>query len=217
MKYKGVIFDLDGTLIDTAWDIGYYINMILARHSFPEIDLANVSSIVGWGLRDAMEKALAGAVKEGEKIDLFTKELISEYSKKPVIRTYKYKGTDEMLDYVRGKGLKTALYSNKAHPVTEKIVHEMFGSSFFDIARGAVEGFPKKPDPAGALLIAEQLGIDPDEMLYLGDSDVDCVTAKRGGFRFIAALWGYRSRKELEAAGASDFVESPGRFSDFLT
>ena len=83
--------------------------------------------------------------------------------------------------------------------------------------RHSKDSLRKKPDPAGALLIAEQLGIDPDEMLYLGDSDVDCVTAKRGGFRFIAALWGYRSRKELEAAGASDFVESPGRFSDFLT
>ncbi len=216
MKYKAVIFDLDGTLIDTALDIGFYINMILGRHSFPLIAMDNISSIVGWGLKDAMVKALSGAEPDDKKIDVYTSELIEEYSRNPVIKTYIYEGINELLDYIKGKGLKAAVFSNKAHPVTERIVDILFGMGCFDIVRGAVDGFPKKPDPAGASLIAKSFGINPDEVLYLGDSDVDCMTAGNGGFPFIAALWGYRSRKQLEASGASVFIEKPGALTDFL-
>ncbi|MDX9800336.1 MAG: HAD family hydrolase [Spirochaetia bacterium] len=216
MKYKAVIFDLDGTLIETANDIGFYINLILKRHSFPEISLDNVSSIVGWGLKSAMEKALAGAEPDSGKIEKYTNELIEEYALNPVIDTYIYDGINELLDIVNKKGLKSAVYSNKAHPVTVRIVDILFPSGQFEIVRGAVEGFPKKPNPDGALLIANSLGCKPQEILYIGDSDVDCLTAKNGGFDFVAALWGYRSKEQLEKAGAARFASKPSALADFL-
>ncbi len=216
MKYKAAIFDLDGTLIETADDIGFYINLILKRHSFPEISLDNVSSIVGWGLKDAMEKALSGAEPDDKKIEKYTEELIEEYALDPVIDTYIYDGIVELLKKIEMKGIKSAVYSNKAHPVTTRIVDKLFPSGQFEIVRGAVEGFPKKPNPDGALLIAEKLGFKPQDILYIGDSDVDCLTAKNGGFDFAAVLWGYRTKEQLEKAGAAKFALKPSDLVDFL-
>ena len=216
MKYKAVIFDLDGTLIDTANDIRFYINKILKRRSFPEITPHNFYSIIGAGLRNAMEKALAGAEKDENKIDLYTKELIDEYFKNPVIETHFYEGIDILLEKIKQKNMKIAIFSNKAHAITEKIVDIIFGKKMFDIVMGAKEGLPKKPDPTGALQIAEKFGFSSKEMVYLGDSDVDCLTARSGGFNFIAALWGYRTKKEIADAGADQFISKPLELIDFL-
>ncbi len=216
MIYKAVLFDLDGTLIDTANDIGFYINMILKRYSFPEISLNNITSIVGGGLKNAMEKALSGAENDEEKINIYTKELTEEYFRKPVIDTHIYAGIENILGKIKQKGIKTAVFSNKAHSVTEKIVDMLFGKKMFDIVRGSVEGFPKKPDPAGSLLIANKLKLTPEEILYLGDSDIDSITANNGGFKFIAALWGYRTKEQLANAGAKLFISKPEELLDFL-
>ena len=216
MKYKAIIFDLDGTLIDTISDIKFHINTVLKRHSFPEINLNDIHSIVGGGLRDAMKKSLAGVEKNEKNIDLYTQELIEEYLKNPVIETHPYKEIDILLERINQKKLKKTIFSNKAHAITEKIVDTLFGKKMFDIVRGYVEGYPVKPDPAGALLIAEKLGFSPAEILYIGDSDTDCITANNGGFKFIAALWGYRTKKQIAGAGAKIFISKPLDLVNFL-
>ena len=216
MKYKAVIFDLDGTLADTALDIKFYMNMILKRHSFPEVNQDNINSLIGGGMRSCMETALAGAEKNEEKIDLYAQELIEEYFNNPVINTCIYEGVDVLLEKTKQKKMKIAVFSNKDHTITEKIVHKIFGKEMFGFVRGAVEGFPKKPDPAGALLVAEKLGVIPKETLYLGDSDTDAITANSGGFKFIAALWGYRTKEEIAAAGGDIFISKPLELLDFL-
>jgi len=216
MKYKAAIFDLDGTLIDTANDIKFYINMILKRYSFPEISSDNIHSLLGGGLKNAITQALAGAEKDEKKIDLYVKELINEYFKNPVIETHFYKEIDTLLEKIKQTKIKIAVFSNKDHAITEKIIDIIFGTKMFDIVRGSVEGVPKKPDPAGALLIAEKLGFSPEEMIYLGDSDIDCTTAKNGGFKFIAALWGYRTKKQIADAGADLFISKPLELINFF-
>jgi len=216
MKYKAAIFDLDGTLIDTANDIKFYINMILKRYSFPEISSDNIHSLLGGGLKNAITQALAGAEKDEKKIDLYVKELINEYLKNPVIETHFYKGIDTLLEKIKQTKIKIAVFSNKDHRITEKIIDIIFGKKIFDIVRGSMEGIPKKPDPAGAILIAEKLGFSPEEMLYLGDSDIDCITAKNGGFKFIATLWGYRTKKQIADAGAELFISKPLELIDFF-
>ncbi|MCL2480591.1 MAG: HAD family hydrolase [Spirochaetaceae bacterium] len=216
MIYKAIIFDLDGTLIDTISDIRFYINSVLKRHSFPEVSLNDTYSLVGGGLRDAMKTALAGAEKNEKNIDLYEKELIEEYFKHPIIDTHPYKEIDVILEKIKEKKIKTAIFSNKAHSITEKIVNTLFGREMFDIVRGCMEGVPKKPNPAGALMIAEKLGFSPKEIIYIGDSDTDCITANRGGFKFIAALWGYRTKKEIANAGADLFISKPMELLDFL-
>ena len=216
MIYKAIIFDLDGTLIDTISDIKFHINTVLKQHSFSEISLNDIHSIVGGGLRDAMKKSLAGAEKNEKNIDLYTKELVEEYFKNPVIDTHPYKEIDITLEKIKQKKLKMAIFSNKAHAITEKIADTLFGKEMFDIVRGYMEGYPAKPDPAGALYIAEKLGFSPKEMLYIGDSDTDCITANNGGFKFIAALWGYRTKKQIADAGAKFFISKPLELIDFL-
>ena len=216
MKYKAVIFDMDGTLVDTVGDLEIYMNMIFKRYSLPEINSDNINSVTGGTIKDALEAALANIEKNKEKIDLYAQELNEEYLKKPVIKTCIYEGIDILLEKIKQKKVKIAVFSNKDHELVEKTVHTIFGEKMFDFVRGAVEGFPKKPDPAGAFLVAEKLGVTPNETLYIGDSDTDAITANSGGFKFIAALWGYKTKEEIAAAGGEIFISKPLELLDFL-
>ncbi|MCL2705986.1 MAG: HAD family hydrolase [Spirochaetaceae bacterium] len=216
MKYKAIIFDLDGTLANTIIDIRIHINTVLKRHSFPEVSLDDTYAIIGGGLRDGMKIALKGAEKNEKNIDLYGEELAEEYFKNPVVDTHPYEGIDIMLEKIKEKNLKIAVFSNKTHSITEKVIYTLFGKEMFDIVRGSMEGVPKKPDPTGALLIAEKFGFSPEEILYIGDSDVDCLTAINGGFKFIAVLWGYRTKEEIANEGADLFISKPSELIDFL-
>lgn len=224
MKYKAIIFDLDGTLIDTSDDIGFYVNLILKQYSYPEIPLSDISSMVGWGLENAVKQALeAGksekginAAKDEKLISKYTEELVEKYEEKPVIHTYIYDGIEELLKKVKSLELKTIIFSNKAHPVTLRVVDQLFGKEMFDAVRGAKDQFPKKPDPSSVLDIIKEMRLHPKEILYLGDSDVDAKTAKNGSFPFVAALWGYRTREQLEEAGAVSFINKPLELLHFL-
>ncbi len=210
MKFEAVIFDLDGTLADTQYDIWFYLNKVLETHNCPLVDYKNVSKIVGWGLQDAVYKALPLELKDNKKLVLdYADELIKEYAKDPVIKSALYPGIEELLIELESKDLKMGIFSNKAHPVTVKIADILFKGKFFSNVRGAVEGIPKKPSPEGAYHIADALGVGRDKILYVGDSDVDHKTALNAGFYSVSVLWGYRSRQQLEEAGALNFIEKP--------
>ena len=217
MKFDAVIFDLDGTLIDTQYDIWLYLNKVLEDHNCPLVDYEDVSSIVGWGLQDAVYKALPENLKNNEKLVAeYADELISAYAENPVVKSAFYPGIEALLSEIEKKGIKMGVFSNKAHPVTSRIADIIFKGRYFTNVRGAVEGTPKKPNPDGALLVAEALGTERDRILYVGDSDVDHKTAVNADMFTVSVLWGYRSRKQLEEAGAVNFIEKPGELLKYL-
>ena len=217
MKFDAVIFDLDGTLIDTQYDIGYYLNRVMRNHGCPEIDMDRIASIVGWGLQDAVFKALPADLKGDEGIvKKYAEELIADYAENPVIKTDFYPGVENLLEQLAKRSVKMGVFSNKAHPVTAKIADIIFKGRYFSAVRGAFENIPKKPNPDGAFLVAEELGVSRDRVLYVGDSDVDHKTAVNAGMFTVSVLWGFRSREELESAGAENFIEKPEELLRFF-
>ena len=218
MKFDAVIFDLDGTLIDTQYDIWLYLNKVLEAHNCPLVDYENVSRIVGWGLQDAVYKALPEELRNNEDlIEEYAAELIKAYAEEPVVKSAFYPGVEEILKQLKEKGIKMGVFSNKAHPVTARIADILFKGNYFENVRGAVEGTPKKPSPEGAFLVAEALGVsDRSRILYVGDSDVDHKTAYNAGFFSVSVLWGYRSKEQLEAAGAVNIIEKPEELLKYI-
>ncbi len=217
MNFDAVIFDLDGTLIDTQYDIWLYLNKVLEAHNCPPVDYDNVSRIVGWGLQDAVYKALPEELKNNEKIvSDYTDELIKAYAEEPVVKSAFYPGMEELLEEIGKRNIKMGVFSNKAHPVTSKIADILFRGKYFSNVRGAVEGTPKKPNPDGAYIVAEALGVDMERVLYVGDSDVDHKTAVNAGMFSVSVLWGYRSKEQLEEAGAVNFIEKPEELLKYL-
>ncbi len=132
-----------------------------------------------------------------------------ELMQKTVVKSAFYPGIEDLLKKLEEKGVKMGVFSNKAHPVTAKIADILFKGNYFTNVRGAVEGTPKKPAPDGAFHVAEALNVERGKILYVGDSDVDHNTASNAGFFSVSVLWGYRSRQQLEEAGAVNFIEKP--------
>lgn len=217
MNFDAVIFDLDGTLIDTEYDIGLYLNKVLKDHDCPVIELDRISSIVGWGLQDAVYKALPGNLQnDPDIVSKYADELIEAYAENPVVKTAFYPGIEDLLSEIEKKGIKMGVFSNKAHSVTAKIADIIFKGKYFSVVRGSMADIPKKPNPDGAILVAEALGVDKERILYVGDSDVDYKTASNAGMNSVSVLWGYRSRQQLEDAGAENFISKPAELLDYL-
>lgn len=217
MGYRGILFDLDGTLLDTLADIGFYINRTLARYSYPLFPLDKVNTIVGWGLKKALYKALpAGVGDDDAYLSKMTKELIADYNSNPVIKTAPYPGIIKLLDCLREKGIVLGIFSNKSHPVTLQVVDKTMGLSRFAAVLGSDAGFPRKPEPDGALEVVRRMGLPKKDILYIGDTILDHQTAVGAGLDDITVTWGFRSRKQLEEQGATVFVETPDEILQYF-
>lgn len=210
MKYKGIIFDLDGTLVDTLEDICGYINLILERYGYPLFPFEKITSILGMGLKSALKLALPEGVGDDDAyLTKLTDELIVEYDASPVVKTKPYRGIPELLDELEKMNIPMGIFSNKTHEVTLKVVDRIFGLDRFKGVEGSVEGRPRKPAPEGAFAVMEKLGLSRDEILYVGDTEMDHKTALAAGFRDVSVLWGFRTREQLEAVGAENFITDP--------
>lgn len=217
MKFKGIIFDLDGTLLNTLADIGYYINRILAKYGYPLFPVEKVNTIVGWGLKKALYKALpAGGGDDDSYLSKLTAELIAEYNSDPVIKTVPYPGIPELIKKLSDKKIMMSIFSNKSQPVTLQVVDKIFGLSTFKTVLGSDAGFPRKPDPSGALEVIRRMGLDKKDILYIGDTILDHQTAVGAGLRDISVTWGFRSMGSLKEQGATDFVDSPEEILKFF-
>ena len=209
MGYRGILFDLDGTLLDTLADIGYYINRTLSRYGYPLFPVDKVNTIVGWGLKKALYKALpAGVGDDDAYLSKMTKELIADYNSDPVIKTVPYPGIIQLLDELKRRGIVLGIFSNKSHPVTLQVVDKTMGLSRFAAVLGSDAGFPRKPEPDGAYEVIHRMGLPESDILYIGDTIMDHETAARAGLDDITVTWGFRSRKQLEEQGITRFVES---------
>lgn len=208
---KAVLFDLDGTLLDTLADIAAAMNTALEHHGFPPHPVDAYRSMVGSGLRALVERAL-GRERERvpeETVASLAGELRDYYTRHATDRTVCYDGVPELLDALARREIPCAVLSNKADALVQQIVGELLSGWEFRAVMGLREGAPAKPDPATALEAADALGVEPGAVLYLGDSDVDMETAIRAGMLPVGAGWGFRGAEELRRAGAVVVVEHP--------
>jgi phosphoglycolate phosphatase len=209
MRFKAILFDLDGTLLNTLRDIGDAVNRLLIRRHFPSHPVEAYRYLVGDGARMLIIRALPPDRQDEALIQACMEDFSMEYEKNWNITTSLYPGVSEMLDLIQSSGLKMAILSNKPHEFTRYCVDEFLSVWRFESVMGHNALIPHKPDPAGAFMIAGQLGVDPKEFLYLGDTGVDMQTASASGMFPVGALWGFRSSDELTANGAKALVNHP--------
>ncbi len=214
MRYKAVLFDLDGTLLDTLEDLADSANHALAEMRMPEHPVDAYRYFVGDGMMTLIERIVPDD-RRNEKIILETADAFRRhYSGNWHVKTRAYPGIREMLTALVDAGLQLAILSNKPQDFTELCVERLLGDFPFAPVLGQREGIPKKPDPAGALEIAEILNTAPEQFLYLGDTSIDMYTAGRAGMCAVGVLWGFRTERELRESGADHLLRAP---SDLLT
>jgi phosphoglycolate phosphatase len=208
-NFRAVIFDLDGTLIDSIYDIADAMNRTLTKNGFPTHSYEAYRYFVGGGLRNLTVNSLP----EGEKDEITVNEcfnvLLHDYRENYLVKTKLYDGIDDLLDMLSEKKMKLAVLSNKADEITQKIATVLLKPWNFDIIMGHKEPFPRKPNPESALFIAKKLDIPPSKILYLGDTGIDMETANRAGMFAVGVTWGFRKRDELESHGAKKIIDEP--------
>jgi phosphoglycolate phosphatase len=209
-KYKAVLFDLDGTLLNSLNDIGNALNRVLLEHNFPTHELNAYKYFIGDGARKLVERALPDNEKNmDETIQTCLEKFKRDYGKYWNVETNLYPNISKMLDQLSDLGIRLAILSNKPDEFTQKNVEKYLSKWTFDVVFGQQPSIPRKPDPAGALAIAEKMKIHTSDFLYLGDTAVDMITARKAGMHPVGALWGYRTFTELKANGAFICIKEP--------
>jgi phosphoglycolate phosphatase len=216
MAFKAVVFDLDGTLLDTLQDIVHTLNSVLSKHNYPVHSVEECRFLVGHGLKELVRKALPENAATPEIIDLVLADLVEVYNENWNVHSRPYPGIPELLDGLTQKGIKTAILSNKAHQFTLLCADILLEKWKFDAVLGYREGMEPKPDPQGALDIAGILAETPSDILFAGDSGIDMLTASRAGMYPLGVLWGFRPESELTAHGAKSLVGHPEEILRFF-
>ena len=214
MNYQLVIFDLDGTILDTLEDLYLSANYALKSNGLPERTLDEIRRFVGNGIRKLMERA----VPEGSEEVLIRRvhaDFTAYYAEHCADHTKPYAGIPELLAALRSRGIRTAVVSNKADYGVQTLIKDYF-PGLFDYAVGEREGVRRKPAPDAVNTVLETLGIDHGQAVYVGDSDVDIETARNAGMPCISVDWGFRSTKFLIDHGAKIILSHPSELSDFL-
>jgi len=208
MKYKGIIFDLDGTLVNSLEDISDAMNTVLTGLNYPTHTYDTYQYFIGSGLRNLVSKALPASNNSDEQIEICFDCMINEYREVCTIKTKPYEGIIELLDLLTSQNIKLAVFSNKADELTKKIASEIF-PDYFNAAVGLSTEALKKPNPFEALAIAEKWNLKPAEILFVGDSDIDMQTAVNANMFPVGVTWGYRTEAELRASGAKVTINHP--------
>jgi phosphoglycolate phosphatase len=214
--FKAVLFDLDGTLLDTLDDIAAAANAVLASQGAPAHPPADYRRFIGDGVATLFSRALPKEMMSEEVIARCVAGFGPAYADSWNERTAPYDGIAELLAALRERGLRLAVLSNKPHLFTLRCVEHYFPDTPFLAVVGDRPPIPRKPDPASALEIAASLKVDPGQVVYVGDSSVDMLTASRAGMLPIGVAWGFRSAAELREHGACAVIEHPRELLDLL-
>ena len=209
MSYKAIIFDLDGTLLDTLQDLAISVNAVLKSYKLAEHPVAAYRYFVGDGIDVLVQRAFPDGLIDEQGPDVLVAAVKEEYAQHWSDQTKPYPGVAELLNYLEIKGIPKAIFSNKPHEFALLTVAKLLPDWTFSYVYGISEKTPRKPDPHGALLIAEQLSLKTEEIVYLGDTDTDMQTAVSGGFFPVGATWGFRNPEELLTGGAKKLAARP--------
>lgn len=214
-KYKGIIFDLDGTLLDTLIDISDSVNLALSKYDYPNHGPTDYKLMLGNGFRDLIEKSVpAGTSREitNDVLKLF----VESYNENFKNKTQPYSNIVEMLTELDKMGIKMGVNSNKRNDYTVQLVSKYFKGIPFVEVFGEREAIPKKPDPTSANEIAKLMELNHDEILYIGDSNTDILTAINAKMDGVGVLWGFRSYEELKNYGAKYIVSEPKEIIEII-
>jgi phosphoglycolate phosphatase len=214
--FKAVIFDLDGTLLDTLADLSVSLNTVLERHGHPTHSLDECRKLVGFGMQMLVWSALPEHARDEALIEPLLEEMKGVYAGQWNVQSKPYDGIGRLLDALDAMGLKKAILSNKPDHFTKLCADELLAPWSFEVVMGHHEGIAHKPDPQGALLVAGMLGVEPASILYVGDSGIDMMTAVAAGMYPLGVLWGFRPEDELRSTGAGKLVEAPDEIIAFL-
>jgi phosphoglycolate phosphatase len=209
MRVQAVLFDLEGTLLDTLEDIANSANSALLRYGLPTHSVDAYRYFIGDGVTMLISRALPDESRDSDIIAKCVKGFRQDYSRNWNVKTRPYEGVPELLDALAAKHIKMAILSNKPDDFTKQCVSELLPNHNFEMILGQRDAIPIKPDPVGALQIADRLGITPSRFLYLGDSAIDMKTAVRAGMFPVGALWGFRPLEELQEHGAQAVIDHP--------
>jgi phosphoglycolate phosphatase len=206
---RAVLFDLDGTLVDSLADIASALSAALADHALAKPSLDTVRTWIGGGARNLVAHAIDAARLAPNMVDVVLARFRVHYAAAPIVETRLYPGLAPVLDELVGADLRLAVLTNKPHDLAVRICAPLLAPWPFGMIVGQRPGIALKPDPGAALEIAAQLGIPPEDCAFVGDSAVDLETARAAGMRAIGVSWGFRPRAELEACHPWLVIDEP--------
>lgn len=207
-RFSNVIFDLDGTLLDTLADLADSCNHICSGHGWPTHDYAAYCYFVGNGAAKLVERATPAEAHEEPLRQQVLDEFLAYYALHKSDKTCPYAGMPEVVDELKRAGVKVAVLTNKPDAAAGPVM-EQYYPGVFELVQGGLPGVPLKPDPAPVRKLLERMGADRENTLFVGDSNVDIQTAKNSGLASCGVLWGFRGRQELEGEGADYIAAEP--------
>lgn len=206
-KYQAVIFDLDGTLLNTLEDLMDSVNFALRQFQLPERSLEQIRCSVGNGVRRLMELSVPGGLQNPGFEEIF-QTFQTHYTEHCNDKTRLYPGITLLLQRLKAQGIKMAIVSNKYHEAVQEL-KEMYFKDYLSVAIGEKEGIRKKPAPDTVMEALRELRLTKEQAVYVGDSDVDLKTAANSGMDCLSVTWGFRTKEELLAAGAAVMIDNP--------
>ncbi len=213
---KAVIFDLDGTLLDTITDLSASMNYGLEKFGFPTQELSHHKSAIGNGLRKYSERSIPKDSVSDNFLDEFVPVVASHYRTNSTIKTAPFDGICELLDFLQTNDIKLNILSNKLDDFVKELTQYYFTNYNFVCAMGELPTVAKKPDPEAALIIAEKCNIKPQNILFVGDSIYDIQTGKNANMKTVAALWGYQPEYMLIAENPDFIAHKPQDIIEYI-
>lgn len=211
-----VIFDLDGTLINSIFDLADAVNDSLIEFGYPTHDVSQYYYFVGNGTLKLCERALPQDKRSEQDIQRLHTAFSKKYDDYCLNKTKPYDGVLQVLDVIKSKGIKCAVASNKTDEFVSYIVSSIFPKNTFDLVVGKKEGVPTKPNPQILHNIIDDMGFEKDDCIMVGDSDVDVITAHNEGIKCVGCAWGFRGEEELSCAGADYIAFEPKDILNYL-
>ena len=216
MKYESIVFDLDGTLLDTLDDLADSMNHVLRERNFPTYDTEAYRYFVGGGAVALVQRTLPPEKQDNELIEDCVREFRERYTSNWNVKTRLYGGVADMLDALSSRPVRMAIFSNKPDDFVRLCVREYLARWEFAAVLGQRDGIPLKPDPGGAFQAARSLNAEPQDVLYVGDTGTDMKTAVNAGMFPLGVLWGFRPEAELREHGAVELISKPSELLKFV-